>query len=102
MPVTCETRRSRIPVREVIHSSSVSMSDARSALVRMAGGMHLPQPVMAAWVMGIVAANRNRECAGTPGRHPGPRLPGARYLRRFGAVFALSAAAFVGAGSSFL
>ena len=45
---TCEMRRSRIPVREVIHSSSVSMKVARSALVRTEGGMHLPQPVMAA------------------------------------------------------
>ena len=48
IPVTCETRRSRMPVRDMIHSSSVSMIDARSALVRMAGGMHLPHPVMAA------------------------------------------------------
>ena len=48
MPETCETRRSWMPVRDVIHSSSVSMNDARSALVRTAGGMHLPQPVMAA------------------------------------------------------
>ena len=49
MPLTCETRRSWMPVRVVIHSSSVSMIVARSALDRTAGGMHLPQPVMAAY-----------------------------------------------------
>ncbi len=48
VPVTCETRRSRIPVRVVIQSSSVSMIVARSALESTDGGMHLPQPVMAA------------------------------------------------------
>ncbi len=46
--VTCDTRRSRIPVREVIHSSDVSRKVERSSLERIAGGMHLPQPVMAA------------------------------------------------------
>src|SRR6185436_16071047 len=55
IPVTCETRRSRIPVRDVIHASSVSMSDARSALVRTDGGMHLPHPVTAAYVMRLDA-----------------------------------------------
>ena len=45
---TWEMRRSRMPVRDVTHSSSVSMKVARSAFVRTAGGMHLPQPVMAA------------------------------------------------------
>ena len=45
---TCETRRSFIPVREVIHSSEVSRKVERSSLVSTAGGMHAPQPVMAA------------------------------------------------------
>jgi hypothetical protein len=45
---TCEMRRSRIPVRLTIHSSLVSRNVARPALSRTAGGMHLPQPVMAA------------------------------------------------------
>jgi hypothetical protein len=40
-----------MPVRDVIHSSSVSISDARSALVRMEGGIHFPQPVIAACVI---------------------------------------------------
>src|SRR3954470_23855523 len=48
---TCDTRRSLIPVRVVIHSSVVSMKLARPALSSTAGGMHLPQPVMAAYVM---------------------------------------------------
>src|SRR5512145_482102 len=45
---TCDTRRSFMPVRLVIQASSVSRNVARSALVSTAGGMHLPQPVMAA------------------------------------------------------
>src|SRR5688572_20869025 len=45
---TCETRRSRMPVRVVIHSSLVSRKVAMSALVSTAGGRHFPQPVMAA------------------------------------------------------
>ena len=45
---TWEIRRSLMPVRLVIHSSVVSMKLARPALSRTAGGMHLPQPVMAA------------------------------------------------------
>ena len=32
------------------------MIDARSALLSTAGGMHLPHPVMAAYVMGAAAA----------------------------------------------
>ena len=48
MACTCDTRRSFMPVREVIHSSSVSRNVAKSALVSTAGGMHLPQPVIAA------------------------------------------------------
>ena len=48
---TCDTRRSLMPVRVVIHSSVVSMKLARPALSSTAGGMHLPQPVMAACVM---------------------------------------------------
>jgi hypothetical protein len=58
---TCETRRSFIPVRVVIHSSSVSRKVARSALVSTAGGRHFPQPVMAA--CGIVPP---REASGAP------------------------------------
>ena len=46
---TWEMRRSRMPVREAIHSSSVSRKVARSALVSTAGGRHFPQPTMAAW-----------------------------------------------------
>ena len=42
-----------MPVRLVIQASSVSRKVARSALVSTAGGMHLPQPVMAAYVMGV-------------------------------------------------
>ena len=48
---TCETRRSFMPVRVVIHSSVVSRNVARSALVRTAGGRPSPQPVMDAYVM---------------------------------------------------
>src|SRR4030095_15037967 len=48
---TCDTRRSLMPVRVVIHSSLVSMRLARPAVASTAGGMHLPQPVMAAYVM---------------------------------------------------
>ena len=48
MPETCDTRRSRMPVRVVIHSSVVSRNDARSAFESTDGGMHLPHPVMAA------------------------------------------------------
>ena len=51
MPDTCEMRRSRMPVRCAIHSSLVSRNVARSALVSTDGGMHLPQPVMAAYVI---------------------------------------------------
>ena len=47
-------RRSRMPVRMTIHSSLVSRKVARSALVRTAGGRHLPQPVMAAYVTGSI------------------------------------------------
>jgi hypothetical protein len=46
--VTCEIRRSFIPVREVIHSSEVSRKVDRSAFVRTAGGMQAPHPVIAA------------------------------------------------------
>src|SRR6185369_9856371 len=53
MPVTCERRRSLMPVREVIHSSLVSINKARSALLRTDGGMHFPQPVIAAYLMSI-------------------------------------------------
>ena len=40
--------RSRIPVRVLIHSSDVSRNVERSSLLSTAGGMHAPQPVMAA------------------------------------------------------
>jgi hypothetical protein len=38
-----------MPVRLVIHSSFVSRNVASPALSRIAGGMHLPQPVIAAY-----------------------------------------------------
>ena len=50
LPGTCETRRSRIPLRVRIHSSEVSMTVAISSLVMTAGGMHLPQPVISAYL----------------------------------------------------
>src|SRR5688572_33368858 len=67
---TCDTRRSFMPVRVVIHSSVVSMKLARPALSSTAGGIHLPQPVMAAYVM---AGNHN---PGPPGGYTARRLPG--------------------------
>src|SRR6185436_7027793 len=67
---TCETRRSRMPVRLVIHSSLVSMKLARPALSSTAGGMHLPQQVMAAYVM---AGHHTR------GRLEGAILPAATH-----------------------
>ena len=39
-------RRSRMPVRVTIHSSDVSTSRSRSALVRTRSGAYMPQPVM--------------------------------------------------------
>ena len=51
---TWEMRRSFMPVRLTIHSSSVLRKVARSALVSTAGGRHLPQPVMAACFIGIL------------------------------------------------
>ena len=45
-------RRSRMPVRLTIHSSLVSRMALRSSLLSTAGGRHLPQPVMAAWITG--------------------------------------------------
>src|SRR5437763_17163137 len=47
---TWEMRRSRIPVRLTIQSSLVSSRLERSWLLSTAGGRHLPQPVMAAWI----------------------------------------------------
>jgi hypothetical protein len=47
-------RRSFIPVRDVIHSSSVSRKVAKSAFVSTDGGMHFPQPVIAAYAMVIL------------------------------------------------
>ena len=43
---TCDIFLSFTPVLEVIHSSLVSRKDSRSLLVRVAGGVHLPQPVI--------------------------------------------------------
>jgi hypothetical protein len=43
-------RRSRMPVRLVIHSSSVSRKVEMSSFDSTAGGMHLPQPVMVAFL----------------------------------------------------
>ena len=54
LTLTCEMRRSFIPVRVVIHSSSVSRKVARSSFVKTAGGRHLPQPVMFAYVIKIL------------------------------------------------
>ena len=51
MPLMWLTRRSFMPVRDVIHSSLVSRKVERSALVSTEGGMAAPQPVMAAYVM---------------------------------------------------
>ncbi len=42
------TRRSRIPVRETIHSSEVSTIRSRSAFVRTASGAYEPQPLIRA------------------------------------------------------
>src|SRR5213595_3445342 len=47
---TWEMRRSRMPVRLTIQSSLVSSRPERSWLLSTAGGRHLPQPVMAAWI----------------------------------------------------
>ena len=47
---TCDTRRSSMPLRDLIHSSEVSMTVAMSSLVMTAGGMHLPQPVISAYL----------------------------------------------------
>ena len=48
MALTCEMRRSFMPVRWRIHSSDVSRNVDRSSLVRTAEGRPSPQPVMAA------------------------------------------------------
>ena len=69
-------RRSWMPVRCMIHSSVVSTNVARSALDNTAGGMHLPQPVMAAYVMKIPHANDVPRLAGGNAPRPGDRLPG--------------------------
>ena len=54
-------RRSLIPVRVVIHSSEVSTSCSRSWLVSTLGGMHMPQPVISAFLILVssVSAHRN-------------------------------------------
>ena len=48
-------RRSRIPVRVVIHSSLVSTIFSRSAFVSVAAGTSWPQPVMCVVRFGICA-----------------------------------------------
>ena len=48
-------RRSRIPVRVVIHSSLVSTIFSRSAFVNVAAGTSCPQPVMCVVRFGICA-----------------------------------------------
>ena len=53
-------RRSRMPVREEIHSSLVSTKVAMSWLERIAGGRHLPQPMMLA--LGMRAPSRGSIC----------------------------------------
>src|SRR4029079_8265622 len=65
---TCETRRSRMPVREAIHSSEVAMSVAMSSLVSTAGRMHLPQPVMAAPLDTLIGMGRRIHPNGQAGR----------------------------------
>ena len=51
----CDTRRSFMPVRCVIHSSEVSRNVERSSLERTEGGSASPQPVIAAWRAGVIA-----------------------------------------------
>src|SRR5512146_203821 len=57
---TCETRRSFMPVRVVIHSSDVSRKVDRSALDRTAGGIPSPHPVMAAYFIGMIRVRGRR------------------------------------------
>ncbi len=45
------TRRSRMPVRDTIHSSFVSTSCSRSLFVRTCAGAYRPQPVT--WAFGL-------------------------------------------------
>ena len=52
--LTWLTRRDLMPVRVVIHSSVVSTISLISSLLILAGGMHLPQPVICAY--GIVCS----------------------------------------------
>ncbi len=49
LPGTCETLRSLMPLRVLIHSSEVSITVAIWSLVKTVGGRHFPQPVMAAY-----------------------------------------------------
>ena len=64
---TWDTRRSFMPVRDVIHSSDVSRNVARSSLVRTAGGNPSPQPVMAAYGIGRFYANADRRMLSADG-----------------------------------
>src|SRR5438270_7124866 len=69
-------RRSRIPVRLVIHSSEVSTSFSRSALVSLFSGTALPQPVIAAYFITmhppVECGMRNAEC-GMPNQAREPK-----------------------------
>src|ERR1700704_2131881 len=68
---TWEMRRSWMPVRLTIHSSLGSRRLEGSGVLSTAGGRHLPQPVMAAWVTAtppscfvrIAGCGYNRSCA---------------------------------------
>jgi hypothetical protein len=46
-----------MPVREVIHSSLVSIKVVRSALLNIAGGRHLPQPVISAYFIDVLSVS---------------------------------------------
>ena len=64
-----EMRRSFMPVRLVIHASSVARNVARSALVSTAGGIQAPQPVIAALVMGYQKITAKQMTSRRKGRH---------------------------------
>ena len=52
-------RRSRIPVRETIHSSDVSTSLARSSFVITRDGAYIPHPVITALVIEELLVGRS-------------------------------------------
>src|SRR5262245_39502719 len=79
---TWETRRSRIPVRVVIHSSLVSRRLASGKLSSAAGGMHLPQPVMAACVMAGSYSHAPATHAARHSASTGIQVPPATHVRQ--------------------